>query len=862
MSELLRVLMVEDDAQDADLAERQLTKSGMRCEIRRVQTESEFLRALRESRPDVIVTDVSLPQFDGMKALELAVREAPDVPFIFVSGTIGEERAIESLKRGAIDYVLKSSLARLPSAVERALREASMRAARRQAEQMLRDIVESSQDWIWQLDSAGRFTFSSPAVALILGYRPDEILGRHYAELLHEDDAALAASLLPAAENGSPALNGVIAGWRHRHGQQRWLERNAMALHGLDGRLVGYRGTDRDVTVRRQQEIRIERLSRAHRMLSSINSAIVRTRRRPELFEEACRNAVHQGGYARATIDLLEPGDGTLRTLSWAGVHSENLAKLVFSFNDSAAHGSSLSARAVFSGSPIACNDLRNEQHLVFRDEYLRHGLHAAVALPLLVGGKAIGAMVLSSREAGVFDEAELGVLGEMAANIGFALQYFEKEDAVHFLSFFDQVTGLRRRTLFCEHLAHRLEAAGAADKPLTVVVFDVQRLSLINDTYGRSAGDQLLAQIAARMRRQFENEESLAHFGGGTFAAAFTETIDPRDTVRLQSAMSKIIVESFAVEGRELRPSICSGIAYFPHDGSTAEVVVQNAEAALRKAREDGNKHQFYALMDKGQLQDRLAIEARLTGALARSEYRLHYQPKIAIKTGRVEGVEALLRWQDPEAGLVSAPRFIPLLESTGAIVEVGQWVLEQAARDCQAWMNLGLDSMRIAVNVSTLQLRQRDFVERTIAVVRGWSTDHAGLDIEITESMLMHDLDSSARKLQRVREAGLQVAIDDFGTGYSSLRHLAKLPVDTLKIDRSFTQGVSSAPNDLTIVSTIVSLAHAFGMTCVAEGVETAEQLNVLRLMRCDSAQGFLFSRPIPAEAIPELVLRLHAD
>jgi EAL domain-containing protein (putative c-di-GMP-specific phosphodiesterase class I) len=253
------------------------------------------------------------------------------------------------------------------------------------------------------------------------------------------------------------------------------------------------------------------------------------------------------------------------------------------------------------------------------------------------------------------------------------------------------------------------------------------------------------------------------------------------------------------------------------------------------------------------------VALEARLAGALERSEFLLHYQPKIHIASGRIEGFEALLRWQDAQEGLVPPSLFVPLLERSGAIVEVGEWVLLQALRDLRAWLAAGLEPGRIAVNVSPLQLRRRDFVDKVIRSIKPTIKNPSGIDIEITESMLMQDIELSIRKLATLREAGIGVAIDDFGTGYSSLRLLARLPVNTLKIDRSFVQNIADTPNVLTLVSTVISLARAFGMRTVAEGVETREQLRILRQIDCDEAQGYLFAPPAPASEIPSIILRL---
>jgi EAL domain-containing protein (putative c-di-GMP-specific phosphodiesterase class I) len=326
-----------------------------------------------------------------------------------------------------------------------------------------------------------------------------------------------------------------------------------------------------------------------------------------------------------------------------------------------------------------------------------------------------------------------------------------------------------------------------------------------------------------------------------------------------LQNAAAQLFVEPFNIDGQELRPAIRSGVAFYPHDADTADALVQNAEAALKAAREDNEKYMLYGLVTQRPTSRSLALEARLSGALDRDEFRLHYQPKVNIDSGRIEGLEALLRWQDTEDGLVPPSLFVPLLERSGAIVDVGEWVLIQAVRDIRSWNAAGLAGVRVAVNVSPFQLRRRDFADRVLASIESADKQPCCVDIEITESMLMQDLELSIRKLAQLREAGMGIAIDDFGTGYSSLRLLARLPVDTLKVDRSFIQSIADTPNIATLASTIVSLARAFNMRTVAEGVETAEQLEILRAMKCDQAQGFLFGRPTPASGVPSVISRL---
>jgi EAL domain-containing protein (putative c-di-GMP-specific phosphodiesterase class I) len=301
---------------------------------------------------------------------------------------------------------------------------------------------------------------------------------------------------------------------------------------------------------------------------------------------------------------------------------------------------------------------------------------------------------------------------------------------------------------------------------------------------------------------------------------------------------------------------SVKSGWALYPDDGQEAAVLAQNAEAALRNARASGQRHLHFSLEQHSAVVARLALEHKLRTAIERRQFELHYQLKVGIKSRRIDGVEALIRWRDPGSGLVLPGTFLPLLESTGLIAEVGDWVLEQAARDCQHWQRLGLPAVRIAVNISPVQLRRPDFAERFLQVTKPWANDVCGLDIEITEGALLDDSAAEVKRLKLLRAAGVRIAIDDFGTGYSSLSRLSDLPIDTLKIDRTFIGRLAEEGPGKTLVATIISLAHAFGMSVVAEGVETEDQLGLLWKLGCDQAQGFLLGRPVPGDRFAELL------
>jgi len=299
------------------------------------------------------------------------------------------------------------------------------------------------------------------------------------------------------------------------------------------------------------------------------------------------------------------------------------------------------------------------------------------------------------------------------------------------------------------------------------------------------------------------------------------------------------------------------AGIAVYPGDGGDADTLYRNAEAALEKAKRSGDRYLFYAPEFNARVAEKLTLENKLRRAVEHGELVLHYQPKVELKKRRISGLEALMRWNDPDTGVLVPPvKFIPILEETGLILEAGRWALGQAIADSARWKANRQKVPRIAVNVSPIQLRQKDFVATVESALRGAKDIGGILELEITESLIMQDIDANIRKLRAVRDMGVEIAVDDFGTGYSSLSYISRLPINTLKIDRAFIMNMTSNPDDLSIVSTIISLGHSLELKIVAEGVETEEQANLLRLLKCDEFQGYLFSRPVPMEQIEILL------
>ncbi|MGB5079992.1 MAG: bifunctional diguanylate cyclase/phosphodiesterase, partial [Burkholderiales bacterium] len=385
----------------------------------------------------------------------------------------------------------------------------------------------------------------------------------------------------------------------------------------------------------------------------------------------------------------------------------------------------------------------------------------------------------------------------------------------------------------------------------LALFLFDLERFKNINDSLGRPAGDALLKQVAEWLTRNLGDASLFARIDADHFAIVLPEVRQGGDVARLLEKTAAAFLEHpFRLNDAVFRIAAKVGAALFPDDGADADTLFRNAEAALKKAKARGDRYLFYTQAMTEAVAGTLTLENQLRQALDKEEFVLHYQPAVSLASGKLTGAEALIRWNDPRTGLVPPGRFIPVLEETGLIYEAGRWALRKAIEDYLRWRNAGLPAVRIAVNVSPLQLRNRGFVEEIRQVVSVDAHAPAGLELEITESLIMEDIKHNIASLKAIRALGVTIAIDDFGTGFSSLSYLARLPVDTLKIDRSFVVDMTAAPEGLALVSTIITLAHSLKLKVVAEGVETEEQSRLLRLLDCDEMQGFLFGKPVPGE------------
>jgi diguanylate cyclase (GGDEF)-like protein/PAS domain S-box-containing protein len=1162
-SKPLRVLLVEDSEDDAKLVLRALRRGGFDPTWCRVQTAAELETALARERWDAVISDFRMPGFTGIDALRIFRSTGLDIPFILISGTMGESAAVNAMKAGASDYIMKESLARLAPALERELKETQMRAAHRQAredltdsEKRFRQMAENIRDVFFLQDLDGsRMYYVSPAYEQIWGRTCESLYANpaSWADAIHPDDRGQALGkfkergsagfdfefriVRPDGEmrwiqiRGFPVLNDAGNPYRtagvasditrrkqaaealhrseslkgailessldcvvtidhegkivefnpaaettfgltrehalgksmvdlivpprlreaHRRGFAQYLATGKGPILGKRLELEAIRadGTEfpvelaitalgttstpmftafiRDITARKQADKRIKRLNRVYAVLSGINTLIVRVRDRDELFKEACRIAVQSGEFPMAWVGLVDPRNEQVNAVAWAG-DVQGFSQFTRATAGAKGNGKAgLAAQAIAKRIPVICNDIQADGSAMrYPKEALERGFRSAVALPLVVDGAAIGAMVLYAVEPGFFDDEEMRLLEELAGDISFAIDHIEKQqrmarlsrievvmsnigsliirvqnrqelfdevcriavghggfalaqvlevdakarevravaaagaegalittlslasgegrrealgstvralregklvhcndiserpdvghgrveavrrgyrsvvslpllvgDAVvavitlyahekgffteeelrllqrlaadvafaldhiakaeklNYLAYYDVLTGLANRSLFLERVAQYMRGAVSGGHKLALFLVDLERFKNINDSLGQPAGDALLKQVAEWLTHNVGDANLLARLGADHFAVVLPEMRQEGNVARLlEKSLEAFLEHPFRLNDAVFRIAAKVGVAVYPDDGANADTLLKNAEAALKKAKATGDRYLFYTQKMTETVAAKLTLENQLRRALDNEEFVLHYQPKVNLATGKLTSAEALIRWNDPRTGLVPPGRFIPVLEETGLIHDVGRWALRKAIEDYLRWRAAGLPAVRIAVNVSPLQLRSRGFIAEIKDAIGIDAHAAAGLELELTESLIMEDVKHSIASLQAIRAMGVSIAIDDFGTGFSSLSYLAKLPVDTLKIDRTFVIDMTASPAGLALVSTIISLAHSLKLKVVAEGVETEEQSRLLRLLNCDEMQGFLFSKPLPGE------------
>jgi diguanylate cyclase (GGDEF)-like protein/PAS domain S-box-containing protein len=436
-----------------------------------------------------------------------------------------------------------------------------------------------------------------------------------------------------------------------------------------------------------------------------------------------------------------------------------------------------------------------------------------------------------------------------------------QAEERVQYLATHDGLTGLPNRAMFAQVLHLAVESARRYDRKIAVLFIDLDRFKIINDTLGHDAGDVLLREMSARLKDCLRSSDVVARLGGDEFVVLVQEIHEETQVGLIARNILSAAMKPVVILGQECRVTASVGVCIFPDAAADEQSVMKNADMAMYLAKEQGkNNYQFYTINMKAHSVERLTLETNLRRALERHELFIHYQAKVDFKSGEITGVEALLRWENPELGSISPAQFIPLAEETGLIVPIGLWVLQSACAQNVAWQRQGLPPVCMAVNLSMRQLSDENLTREIAAVLEETGMDPSLLELEVTESMIMHNSERAVRVLTDIKALGVRLAIDDFGTGYSSLAHLKRFPIDTLKVDRSFIREIPSDPEDRAITEAIIAMGKTLSLTVVAEGVETPEQQAFLSERSCDEMQGFYFSVPVAPEDFASL-LRKHA-
>ncbi|MFT4158886.1 MAG: EAL domain-containing protein [Shinella sp.] len=637
---------------------------------------------------------------------------------------------------------------------------------------------------------------------------------------------------------------------RDSSGTLKWLLTSKLPVRNAGGDVIGIVGIARDITERKRSESL--HLGQAHLLkMIALGAPLA------EVFSSLILLIEAHVPDVTGSILMLAP-DGRHIVNGAAPNLDPAFCRLIEGAEIGPAMGSC--GTAMWRGEPVIVSDIAADPLWAdFKALVLPYGFRACWSSPIRsYQGKVLGSFALYSRTPGE-PSAECSKLVGMATHIaGIAIERKEAEDSIQFMAHHDTLTGLPNRSMLDERVASAIEAADERGGTMTLAFLDLDNFKLVNDSLGHHAGDELLKIVATRMMNCVRASDSIVRLGGDEFVVLISGAMRRGETVedRLH-AVRRAVAEPVEIEGRSFQVTCSMGVAAYPEHGRNATELLARADAAMYRAKEIGrDAMQVFTAELANRAHEKLVQQEELRRALARSELFLQYQPQMDLSTGRIFAVEALIRWRHPERGLVAPGDFIPLAEETGLIGPIGDWTLREACRQNKAWQDAGLPFIVVSVNVSARQFQEKDWVERVAAALSESGLEAHYLELELTESMIMDDVQQAVETMHRLERLGVHLAIDDFGTGYSSLASLKRFPVGRLKIDRSFVRDLPDDGDDAAIARAVISLAHSLQLRVIAEGVETREQIDFLREAGCDEIQGFYLSHPIDARALQAIL------
>jgi diguanylate cyclase (GGDEF)-like protein/PAS domain S-box-containing protein len=732
-----------------------------------------------------------------------------------------EDTALQAMERGAHDYFSKGHVDAhwLPRALHYIIDRKTAGGALQNSEARFRAMSDASPLGIFVSDAAGSCIYTNAAYQTISGLSLEQTLGTNWSTAIHpEDRERVLAEWRVAARDQAP----FQTEFRFLKEDENivWTRVNSAAM--LDGKKsFGLVQTVEDISERKSAEFVLQvaeeslfmEKERAQVTLNSIGDAVLTTDLQGNvsylnLVAEAMTGWSREDALGRPIAEVFNILDGTTRL---------------------PAANPMLNAIAEDRTVELAKNCV-----LIRRD-----GSESAIedsAAPIHNrDGRVTGAVIVFR------DVSESRAM----------------EQEMSHLAQHDFLTSLPNRLLLTERFSHAIGLAQRHQEQVGLLFLDLDNFKHINDSLGHAVGDQLLQSVASRLVECVRTTDTVCRQGGDEFVILLDEIGQPQDAAHVAETLRTTLAMPHQIDGHELHISLSIGISVFPDDGTNVDTLMQNADTAMYHAKASGrNNYQFFKPEMNARAVRRLFVENRLRRALKQTEFLLHYQPKIDLASGAMTGAEALIRWQDPELGLVMPVQFVSIAEESGLIVPIGQWVLREACRQVQAWLDSGFQAVPVAVNISALEFRHKDFLDHVALILKETGLAPHYLELELTESILMHDAESSVSVLQSLKAMGVQLAIDDFGTGYSSLSYLKRFPIDTLKIDQSFVRDIVTDVDDATIVAAVIGMGKHLKQRVVAEGVETHEQLAFLRTRQCDEGQGFHFSPPVSAEDFARLL------
>ena len=849
MSIASTVLMIDDSPALHDVLRTCFAKEPLTLHF--APDAAAGLALARQLQPDLILLDVGIPGEDGFEVCKKLKADATtkDIQVIFLTAASSTADKLRGLEIGAIDYITKPfDLAELGARVRSALRtkhlldQLSEKAASLEmSEKRFRFLAEKSTDLISRHALNGEFVYASPASFSMLGYRSEELLGKDVRSFVHEDEIDRVAHCLEQVKQASEPQT-VSFRARRKDGRLIWIESTARVV--VSGRVTEIHMSSRNITVRKQAEVveqgraQVLEMIAANEPLTEILHTLV------SMVEEE---------YPRSYVSIVLLADGRLEHIAptlpgkFKAAMDTQLLRLA----------ADLCSGDVSQTYGVICSDIATSSYWErVRAAAAEQSLRTCWSLTLKAADdEALGMFAVYHHEPVQPDGNAVALLNTAARLITIASENRQLTHQLSYRAYHDSLTGLPNRMLFEDRLTQALGRAQRTGQPLATFCIDLDRFKFVNDTLGHHAGDILLSQFSARVQGLLRETDTLARLGGDEFALILPELESRGFATDFAHKLVEAMKEPFDIVGQEIYITASIGIAFAPDDARDAIVLEKNADIAMYRAKALGrNGYQCFATEMASGGTNRLEMESLLRRAWGNREFMLYYQPQFD-RFNNMIALEALLRWTHHKLGPVPPSKFVPMAEESGLIVELGEWVLEEACGQCAKWQAKGLPPVRVAVNVSALQFSQSDFPATIERVLRKHKLDPRWLELEITETLLMKNTLDAAAKLEKIRATGVSIALDDFGTGYSSLAYLQWLPIDTLKIDRSFIRDIDlncEGADGTAVVRAIMSLGHGLKMKVVAEGVETDQQRQFLWAIGCNAMQGYLYGEAVPASQL----------